>query len=334
MNIYDISQRAGVSIATVSRVLNGSSRVSESTRRKVEQVMASCGYTPNAFARGLGLGSMKTVGLLCADFADPYLAQAMAYLEAFLRGHGYDCLLGGCGATGEKQGMIDLLLNKHVDGLILVGSSLVASEPAMNQPILDAARRLPVMILGAALDGPGIYSVFCDDRGATEEAVTRLLAQGYRRVLYLYHSPSYSGLKKLQGYRDALAGAHVPEDTALIRLMEGERANPTAVRDELLRLRGEGLCFDAVMTSDDKLAQGALKYALKAGLAVPGELSIVGFNDSTLACCCEPELSSVDNKLRSQCVQCVETLAAVLAGKDAPKRTVFSGELTCRGTTV
>ena len=67
---------------------------------------------------------------------------------------------------------------------------------------------------------------------------------------------------------------------------------------------------------------------------MPGELSIVGFNDSTLACCCEPELSSVDNKLRSQCVQCVETLAAVLAGKDAPKRTVFSGELTCRGTTV
>ena len=125
----------------------------------------------------------------------------------------------------------------------------------------------------------------------------------------------------------------MPQDPALIRLMEGERANPTAVREELLRLRGTGLRFDAVMTSDDKLAQGALKYALKAGLNVPGELSIVGFNDSTLACCCEPELSSVDNKLHSQCAQCVDTLTSVLAGKDAPKRMVFSGELTRRGTT-
>ena len=333
MNIYDISQRAGVSIATVSRVLNGSSRVSEATRRKVEQVMVSCGYTPNAFARGLGLGSMKTVGLLCADFADPYLAQAMAYLEAFLRDHGYDCLLGGCRDAQDRQNMLDLLLNKRVDGLILVGSSLVENDPALNQPILDAAKRVPVMILGAALDGSGIYSVFCDDRGATEDAVTQLLAHGCRRVLYLYHSPSYSGLKKLQGYRDALSKAEVPQDPALIRLMEGERANPTAVREELLRLRGTGLRFDAVMTSDDKLAQGALKYALKAGLNVPGELSIVGFNDSTLACCCEPELSSVDNKLHSQCAQCVDTLTAVLAGKDAPKRMVFSGELTRRGTT-
>lgn len=333
MNIYDISQKAGVSIATVSRVINGSSRVSESTRRKVEQVMASCGYTPNAFARGLGLGSMQTVGLLCADFADPYLAQATAYLEALLRSHGYDCLLGGCRDVQDRPKMIDLLLHKRVDGLILVGSSLVDSDPALNQPVLDAARRVPVMILGAALEGPGVYSVFCDDRGATEEAVAQLLSQGRRRVLYLYHSTSYSGLKKLQGYRDALAAAHVPEDPGLMRLMEGERANPTAVRDALLRLRGEGLCFDAVMTSDDKLAQGALKYAHKAGLSVPAELAIVGFNDSYLACCCEPELSSVDNKLRSQCVQCVDTLTAVLAGEDAPKRTVFSGELTRRGTT-
>ena len=312
MNIYDISQRAGVSIATVSRVLNGSSRVSESTRKRVEQVMAACGYTPNAFARGLGLGSMKTVGLLCADLADPYLAQAMAYLEAFLRERGYDCLLG-CGQdAAERHKMLELLLNKHVDGLILVGSGLVESDPALNQPILEAARRLPVVILGAALEGAGIYSVFCDDRGATEDAVTRLLAQGYR---------------------DALAQAGVPEDPALIRLMAGERANPAEVRDALMRLHREGLRFDAVMTSDDKLAQGALKYALKAGVSVPGELSIVGFNDSNLACCCEPELSSVDNKLRSQCLQCAESLTAVLAGKDVPKRAVFSGELIRRGTT-
>ena len=81
MTIYDISEKAGVSIATVSRVLNGSSRVSEKTRRKVMDAMEKYGYTPNAFARGLGLNTMKTIGILCADSSDLYLAKAVYYIE-------------------------------------------------------------------------------------------------------------------------------------------------------------------------------------------------------------------------------------------------------------
>ena len=93
MNIYDISRRAGVSIATVSRVLNNSPHVSENTRKKVMAVIEGCGYVPNAFARGLGLNSMQTIGLLCPDASDPYLAQALAFLERAFRSQGYDCLL-------------------------------------------------------------------------------------------------------------------------------------------------------------------------------------------------------------------------------------------------
>lgn len=334
MNIYDVSERAGVSIATVSRVLNGSKRVSEATRQRVEQVMNECGYTPNPFARGLGLGTMRTVGLLCADFADPYLAQAVAYLEALLRSHGYDCLLGGrCRDAESRRSMIGLLLNKQVDGLILVGSSMVENAQERNSPILEAAQRVPVIILGAELEGPGIYSVFCDDQRATEDAVTMMLRQGCRRVLYLYHSASYSGLKKLQGYRDALAHAGIAEDPAFIHLMEGEQSAPGAVRDMLWTLRRGGLDFDGIMTSDDTLALGAIKYAHQAGLSLPDALMVTGFNDSMLACSCEPELTSVDNCLHAQCVQCAATLAAVLAGEAAPKRTVFAGKLHCRGTT-
>ena len=85
MTIYDISEKAGVSIATVSRVLNGSSLVSEKTRRKVMDAMEKYGYTPNAFARGLGLNTMKTIGILCADSSDLYLAKAVYYIEQKLR---------------------------------------------------------------------------------------------------------------------------------------------------------------------------------------------------------------------------------------------------------
>ena len=88
MNIYDVSRRAGVSIATVSRVLNGNPNVSEKTRTKVHAVMEELGYTPNVFARGLGLGTMKTIGIMCSDSSDPYLANAIYYLERQLRIHG------------------------------------------------------------------------------------------------------------------------------------------------------------------------------------------------------------------------------------------------------
>ena len=93
MTIYDISKKAGVSIATVSRVLNGSSSVSEKTKEKVLNVIEQCGYTPNAFARGLGLNTMKTIGIMCADSSDIYLAKAVYYIERKLHANGYDSIL-------------------------------------------------------------------------------------------------------------------------------------------------------------------------------------------------------------------------------------------------
>ena len=93
MNIYDIAELSGVSIATVSRVVNDSPKVSEKTKMKVRAVMEANNYTPNVFARGLGLNSMKTVGIVCPDVSDDYMAGSVAYLEKRLRSYGYDCIL-------------------------------------------------------------------------------------------------------------------------------------------------------------------------------------------------------------------------------------------------
>lgn len=125
MTIYDISEKAGVSIATVSRVLNGSSNVSEKTKQKVLDVINQCEYTPNAFARGLGLNTMKTIGIMCADSSDLYLAKAIYYIEQKLRANGYDSILCCTGYGLEnKKSCMNLLINKKVDGIILVGSIL------------------------------------------------------------------------------------------------------------------------------------------------------------------------------------------------------------------
>lgn len=119
----------------------------------------------------------------------------------------------------------------------------------------------------------------------------------------------------------------------LIRFCPVDRMAVPVVRDALLSLAGEGLRFDAVLTSEDTLAVGAAKYARVAGLRVPEDLSIIGYNNSGYCLCCEPELTSVDNKLEALCQQCVSTLLGVWAGRETPQKTVFTAELIRRGST-
>ena len=143
MTIYDISEKAGVSIATVSRVLNGSKNVSDKTRQKVLDVIARYEYTPNAFARGLGLNTMKTIGIMCADSSDLYLAKAVYYIEQKLRANGYDSLLCCTGYGLEsKVASMNLLLTKKVDGIILAGSNFAYEKESENKYISDAAAQI------------------------------------------------------------------------------------------------------------------------------------------------------------------------------------------------
>ena len=124
MNIYDIAKLAGVSIATVSRVVNDSPRVSEKTKQKVRAVMEENNYTPNVFARGLGLDSMKTIGIVCPDVSDAYMASAVSFLEHRLREYDYDCILYCSGnEQKKKEKALELVMKKRIDALVLVGST-------------------------------------------------------------------------------------------------------------------------------------------------------------------------------------------------------------------
>ncbi len=334
MNIYDISRRAGVSIATVSRVLNNSPHVSENTRKKVMAVIEGTGYVPNAFARGLGLNTMKTIGLLCPDASDPYLSQALTYLERSFRQQGYDCLLSCTDkALLARQQGVELLKSRHVDGIVLMGSSFIEDDPTENDYIRDAARSMPVILLNAAFPCDNVYGVQCDDQRAVNEATLSLLDSGCRRILYLYHSRNYSGRKKLTGYRDAHAQRGVEVDEKLLCFFDQDKGSVHQVRDTLLQLEKDGLSFDAVLTSEDILSVGALKYARAAGRRVPEDLSVIGYNNSSLCACTEPELTSVDNKLFAICEHIVTTMMGVLDGKEMPQKTVFTGELVKRETT-
>lgn len=331
MNIYDVSHKAGVSIATVSRVLNGNPNVSPKTKQKVLDVMDELGYTPNVFARGLGLNTMKTVGILCLDSSDPFLANAVYYLEQNLQKHGYDIILCCTGYDlKNKQKYLDLLLSKRVDAVILVGSSFLEMVRKDNTYLFNAAAKVPVIIINGYINHPNIYCALCDDFQAVYDATTQLLDAGRKRILYLYHSKSYSGQQKLNGYREAILSAGQTPDEHLILLCQNDMQQ---TRDAIADAYAHGVRFDAVVAAEDLLAVGALKFAKDTGLKVPEDVSIIGYNNSLLSICSEPELSTIDNHIETLSITAVNTLMRVFNGNDVPNKTTISNDLVQRKTT-
>ena len=311
MNIYDIAKLADVSIATVSRVVNNSPKVSAKTKEKVLAIMKENEYTPNAFARGLGLGTMKTVGIICPDISDIYMAKAVSYLEGNLHDHGYDCILGCSGfKQKEKESYVKLLLSKKIDTLILVGSTYAGSgrDESDTDYIREAAEQASVFMINAKVAGDNIYCTYADDFQATYEVTKAYLRRGKEKILFMYDSESFSARQKLAGYEAALQDAGYP----VLGNLKFKTKNDIEYTKNMLLEYNKVLDFDSVLATDDGIAVGAVKYAKIKGLSIPEELSITGYNNSILALCSDPELTSVDSKLGVMCRKTVERMIDLL----------------------
>ena len=311
MNIYDIAKLADVSIATVSRVVNNSPKVSAKTKEKVLAIMKENEYTPNAFARGLGLGTMKTVGIICPDISDIYMAKAVSYLESNLHDHGYDCILGCSGfKQKEKESYVKLLLSKKIDTLILVGSTYAGSgrDESDTDYIREAAEQASVFMINAKVAGDNIYCTYADDFQATYEVTKAYLRRGKEKILFMYDSESFSARQKLAGYEAALQDAGCP----VLGNLKFKTKNDIEYTKNMLLEYNKVLDFDSVLATDDGIAVGAVKYAKIKGLSIPEELSITGYNNSILALCSDPELTSVDSKLGVMCRKTVERMIDLL----------------------
>lgn len=333
MNIYDISKLSGFSITTVSRVLNGSDKVSDKTRNKILETIESAGYTPNAFARGLGLDTMKTVGLLCVDPSDPNACmnfiQSIGFLERELRRYGYDSVLYCVGFDmKEKADCLRMMLQRRVDAIIILGSFFIEPSPKSNQCILDAAASVPVWLLNGNFAGENVHSVLCDDFNISKEATSYLLDKGARDILFLYTTMTESERRRLSGFLKAHKeiGLDVPK-SHILKFPLGIDGDGRTAR--LL----DGLRFDAVLACEDAIAINVLKYAKAKGIAIPEDLMIIGHGNSLLARSASPELSSVDNNIDFVCSSIVSMLIHHFSGTKAPERMTISGKLVHRGTT-
>lgn len=334
ITIYDISQLAGVSTATVSRVLNGGENVSPATCKKVTDIIEKYGYIPNAYARGMGLHSLKTIGLLCADSSDLYTARAVYLLEQELQANGYESLLCCTGFNQDvRKNYLHLVLSKKVDSIILVGSHFIGTTELENEYIREAADLIPIMLLNASYNHPNVYSTLCDDYASMYEATSSMIRSGIPDILYLYNSKSYSGLKKLKGFQNALTDNNIPDSLQNILYYDKSSCDIENITDFIKEMTTDRPRFHGIIAADDVLAVGGIKYAQKEGLRIPEDISIIGYNNSILTACCTPALTSVDNCLEALTHQLIHTLLHVLAGEQTPQKVVFSGRLIERDTT-
>ena len=297
--IRDVAREAGVSYATVSRVLNGHDWVSPESARAVQDAIARTGYTANPHARSLVTGRSGSIAFLLTEpqhllFEDPVFSVLLRGVAQALSERGLTPVLLIAGTGDERARVLAYLQGRHVDGVLLVSSH--AGDPLPGQL---ATTDVPVVACGRVLGLEGrISSVAADDRAGARSAVEHLLASGRRRVATITGPlDTPGGVDRLEGYRDVLrAGGTGGAGTSaeLVRHGDWSRGSGEAAMRSLLAA-DPGL--DAVFVASDLMASGALAALRAAGRSVPGDVAVVGFDDTGLAATLDPPLTSVHQPL-------------------------------------
>ena len=328
MNIYDIAKKANVSIATVSRVLNTKGNVSQKTKERVLAVIEELGYTPNIFARGLGLNTIKMIGVMCSTVDDIYFAKAISIIENELRQHGYDVILYCTGNHLEdKKKYLELLMSKKVDSIIFIGSTF--KEQWDNSHLEKAANEIPLIFINSLVEFPNTYCFVCDDEAALTTSVDTLVAKGHKKIIYLYESETSSGLAKLQGFKKGCLKHDLPFNANSLLKCERTLESSYQIISHALQERPS---FTAILTSDDLIAAGALNAVRDHGLGIPHDMAIIGFNNSLFSQCTFPRLTTVDSKVELLCSFAVSSLIKLLDGHKVSNKLVVSPELVIRQT--
>ncbi|HKX77068.1 MAG TPA: LacI family DNA-binding transcriptional regulator [Novosphingobium sp.] len=289
-NIRDIARLAGVSVATVSRALAKPEVVRPATIKKVKQAITQLGYSPNLVASSLRRQRSDTIIVVVPDIHNPFYSGVVQGIENIAHDNGYKILLG---ETQNNQERLDhytaMLTSKGADGLILLGSRL----PTIVQDSLAEDREPPIPLVLACerFDGLSSPSVEIDNVAASRLATEHLIELGHRRIATI-SGPKDNPLSgdRLQGYRAALKAAHIRFDRNLV--VEGDFSIRSGYA-AMTRLMAQDVRPTALFCANDEMAIGAQKAAREAGLKLPADLAMAGFDDIRFAEYAEPPLTTI-----------------------------------------
>lgn len=314
--IKDVAEHAGVSASTVSHVINGTRHVSDTSRTAVLRAMEALNYQPNRLARSLRNRRTQTLGILLPNNANPFFALVLGGIEAAAYDHGYNVILGNANDDPTRElDYLDILLSKQVDGVVLVSTG--AYQEALD---FLAARTTPVVMVdrspGDAYTDFQIDTVFTENQHGGVLATEHLIKLGHRRIGCI-GGPSTitSSADRVVGYRQALETAGLPVNPDLIVGGNFEHESGYRACQQLLALPEPPT---AIFVSNDLMAVGALCAIHEAGLHVPDDMSVVGYDDIPLASFTVPRLTTIAQPARELGVQAVDLLVKRLTDKQAP----------------
>ena len=290
ITIYDVAKKAGVSMATVSRVVNGNPNVKPGTRKKVMDVIDELDYRPNAVARGLASKKTTTVGVIIPDVTNVYFSSLARGIDDVATMYKYNIILANSDGNEEKEIQVfNTLLAKQVDGIIYMGTHLTEK---LREQIKRS--KMPVVLAGSIDHKNEFVSVHVDYVKAVKEAVNNLLAHGDKRVAFVSGPLNYpiNNEYRLKGYKEALAENGIEFDQDLVF-----ETNDSYRAGETLWPALSAAHADAAFVADDELATGVLNGAVDAGAQIPTEFEVITGNDSKLTQIVRPKLSSITQPL-------------------------------------
>jgi DNA-binding LacI/PurR family transcriptional regulator len=314
--LKDVAERAGVSVKTVSNVVNGYLHVRPDTRARVEQAIAELNYRPNLSARNLRKGRTGVIALAVPELDIPYFAELARHVVSAAAGHGWTVLIDQTGGGQEQERKAASGIGDHmIDGLIFSPLALTADDLAG----LDG---MPMVLLGERVDHAPADHVVVDNVAAAREIVTHLVGLGRRRIAAIGSQRTPEGASarlRLAGYTAALAEAGIDHDERLVApAPHWHRADGAAAMRHLLTT---GVRPDAVFCFNDTLALGALRALHDAGLRVPEDVAVAGFDDIEDGRFSIPTLSTVAPDKERIAKLAVELLAGRIDGdREAPPR--------------
>ncbi len=328
ITMADISRMAGVSVASVSKVVNGDfSRVSRETRERILRVVRETHYQPNRLARGLATKRTGILGLLVSDITNPFFAALAKGVEDRASASRYNVILCNTDDLPEREeAYVDILRQTAVEGVIVTGGE------RMQQGMLKERLTrwsIPFVTIERYIDESTV-GVFLDNVKGTYMATRHLLDRGHRRIAFIGGDAALAPERnnRLAGYRDAMAGSDVGYDASLVRLGTYHIETGSRMSADLL---DAGLGFTAVVCGNDLIAFGVVNALRERGRSVPDDVSVIGYDDIFMASMFQPHLTTIRQPIYRMGSYAIESLLALIQGEAVTERVrVFEPELVER----
>ena len=305
--IRDVARHADVSVASVSRVLNGTGVVNESTRQRILQAIDVLRYVPHSGARSLSTSRTDTVGVILPDLFGEFFSELIRGMDVAARAHGLHLIVSSSHDDADEASAAIRSMRGRVDGLIVL-------SPYLNAVSLTAslAGRTPVLLMnGGAMDAER-PSIVIDNRGGAITAVQHLLALGRRRIAHISGpSGNLEAEARLSGYAEALAGSGV-----IAQVLDGDFTQGSGYR-AVSRMLAAGERPDAIFAGNDMMAVGAVLALQEAGVRCPEDIAVVGFDDVPIAELVRPALTTLRIDIAGLGKRAMERLVAMIQSPEA-----------------